>query len=112
MADPDSEREDDGFFNLSEDLVKLPTIKQAATSEVDFGGLLNPPIKLHEDLAKGCGGQTWLAGMVLARYMLLRHGDSVADKTMSDSSVLCHIHVNSYSVWKLALEEAWSGTKY
>ncbi|ESZ90266.1 hypothetical protein SBOR_9357 [Sclerotinia borealis F-4128] len=55
----------------------LPTYKAATTSTVNFSGLLEPPLKLHEDLSKGCGGQLWPAGMVLAQHMLRYHKDSL-----------------------------------
>lgn len=70
------------FLNFSEDLVQLPNIKSAGTSEVDFDGLLSEPLKLYEDLKGGCGGQLWAAGMVLAKYMLRRHRTSLEGKTM------------------------------
>lgn len=60
---------DDGF-HISEDLLPPAKIKQAGTSALDFGGLLPSPIKLHEDLKEGCGGQLWPAGMQLAKYLL------------------------------------------
>ncbi|KAH8195059.1 hypothetical protein TruAng_010768 [Truncatella angustata] len=55
------------------DLAPLPEYKAAATAGFDFGGLLAQPLRLHEDLASGCGGQTWPAGMVLAKHMLRYH---------------------------------------
>ena len=70
------------FLNFSDDIVELPTIKQSGTTELDFQGLLPLPLKLHEDLKKGCGGQLWPAGMVLANYMLRRQKTSVQGKTM------------------------------
>jgi hypothetical protein len=71
------------FFKISEDLVQLPVMKAALTAFVDFDGLLNPPLHLHEDLAQGCGGQLWPAGMALTKYMLSRHKDTLKHKTMS-----------------------------
>lgn len=56
--------------------------KVASTSAVSFDGLLDPPLLLHEDLKEGCGGQLWPAGLVLAKYMLCHHKDSLAGKTM------------------------------
>ncbi|KKY27366.1 hypothetical protein UCDDS831_g00768 [Diplodia seriata] len=65
---------DDGFLaSFSEDFVELPKYKAASTSSIDFDGLLARPLKLHEDLKGGCGGQLWPAGMVLSRYLLRQH---------------------------------------
>lgn len=55
---------------ISEDLVESRQHKQAGTTTVNFDGLLATPLKLHEDLTNGCGGQLWPAGMVLAKYIL------------------------------------------
>ncbi|RAL65431.1 hypothetical protein DID88_000998 [Monilinia fructigena] len=68
---------------IGTDLAPLPTYKAATTSTVNFSGLLDPPLKLHEDLSKGCGGQLWPAGMVLAQHMLRYHKN-----TLSDSRIL------------------------
>jgi hypothetical protein len=57
-------------YDLSEDLVASPEHKKAASTLLDFDGLLDPPLKLHEDLRAGCGGQLWPAGMVLSKYLL------------------------------------------
>ncbi|KAK0670557.1 putative methyltransferase-domain-containing protein [Cercophora samala] len=57
-------------LDFGEDLAPLPVYKAAATTALDFSGLLDEPLKLHEDLASGCGGQLWPAGMVLAKHML------------------------------------------
>ncbi|KAB2575090.1 putative nicotinamide n-methyltransferase protein [Lasiodiplodia theobromae] len=66
--------DDDGFLaSFSEDFVQLPQYKAAGTSSIDFDGLLSSPLKLHEDLKGGCGGQLWPAGMVLSRYLLRQH---------------------------------------
>ena len=70
------------FFHISEDLVEHAEIKAAGTSQIDFDGLLAKPLKLHENLANGCGGQLWPAGMVLAKYMLRRPEKMLKDKTM------------------------------
>ena len=56
--------------------------KAASTSAVSFGGLLDPALLLHEDLKEGCGGQLWPAGMVLAKYMLSHHKESLVEKNM------------------------------
>ncbi|PNS19563.1 Protein-lysine N-methyltransferase rrg1 [Sphaceloma murrayae] len=55
---------------VNQDLVDLPEYKSAGVSSVDFGGLLGSPLRLHEDLKEGCGGQLWPAGMVLAKHLL------------------------------------------
>ncbi|KAI0387082.1 putative methyltransferase-domain-containing protein [Hypomontagnella monticulosa] len=64
---------------IGEDLAPLPAYKSAGTASVDFSGLLADPLKLHEDLTSGCGGQTWPAGMVLAKHMLRYHRDDMKD---------------------------------
>lgn len=55
------------------DLVAPAPILQARITETTFDGLLDTPIKLHEDLAKGCGGQIWPAGETLTKYLLRRY---------------------------------------
>jgi hypothetical protein len=70
------------FFNVSEDLVGLPKIKQARSSQQNFDGLLSEPLVLYEDLKNGCGGQLWPAGMVLAKYILRQPSELVKSKTM------------------------------
>ncbi|KUI61754.1 Putative protein N-methyltransferase YNL024C [Cytospora mali] len=64
------------------DFAPLPEYKAAGDTALDFGGLLPAPLKVHEDLKSGCGGQTWPAGMVLARHMLRYHRDSLQDARM------------------------------
>ncbi|KAI0134731.1 putative methyltransferase-domain-containing protein [Xylariales sp. AK1849] len=64
---------------VGEDLTPLPTYKEATTAGFDFSGLLARPLRLHEDLSSGCGGQTWPAGMVLAKHMLRYHRDDLRD---------------------------------
>ncbi|KAF2769664.1 hypothetical protein EJ03DRAFT_256640, partial [Teratosphaeria nubilosa] len=77
IAMSDTEADAD-VFNVSEDLVCSPTHKQASTGEVDFDGLLKDrPLKLHQDLAKGNGGQAWPAGHVLAKYLLRKKRDEL-----------------------------------
>jgi hypothetical protein len=85
MADQNSDEEGSSFFHISEDLVRHPTIRKLIVTETDFDGLLSSPLRLTEDLANGCGGQMWPAGMILAKYMLLRHQESVREKSMSDT---------------------------
>lgn len=69
-------------LTLGQDLTPLPNYKAAATSTISFSDLLSPPLKLHEDLTSGCGGQLWPAGMVLAKYMLRYHRDGLKDAKM------------------------------
>lgn len=57
---------DDGFA----DLIEPRELQAASTTAVSFGGLLAAPIQLHQDLAKGCGGQIWRAGELLTSYIL------------------------------------------
>lgn len=63
----------DPVAGITEDLVSLPVSKKAGDTDIDFDGLLARPIKLHEDVRTGCGGQTWPAGMVLGKHMLRYH---------------------------------------
>lgn len=77
-----SDSEDNNVFGVSEDLVPPAVIKSAGISEVDFDGLLSPPLKLQEDLTNGCGGQLWPAGMVLGKYMLRKHREDLEGKDM------------------------------
>ncbi|KAI9673273.1 MAG: hypothetical protein M1829_004338 [Trizodia sp. TS-e1964] len=58
------------LLTVSEDLVAPRTPKPAGIASIDFNKELATPLQLHEDLTKGCGGQIWPAGMVLARYLL------------------------------------------
>ncbi|KAK1979610.1 putative methyltransferase-domain-containing protein [Colletotrichum cereale] len=62
---------------IGEDLTPLPAYKAAQTSSYDICGLLSTPLKLHEDLTSGCGGQTWPAGMVLTKHMLRYHREAL-----------------------------------
>ena len=64
------------------DFAPLPDYKPAGDTALDFGGLLATPLKVHEDLASGCGGQTWPAGVVLARHMLRYHREELRDARM------------------------------
>ncbi|KAH9881437.1 hypothetical protein IAQ61_000162 [Plenodomus lingam] len=77
-----SDSEESSLFGVSQDLVPPAPIKAAGVSEVDFDGLLSPPLKLHEDLRNGCGGMLWPAGMVLGKYMLRKDGSELADKVI------------------------------
>lgn len=67
---------------LADDLAPLPEYKAAQTSDYDISGLLSTPLRLHEDLSSGCGGQTWPAGMVLAKHMLRYHRNDLHDARM------------------------------
>jgi predicted nicotinamide N-methyase len=75
-----SDSEENNVFGVGQDFVPPAPIKPAGDSEIDFDGLLAPPLKLHEDLKNGCGGQLWPAGMVLSKYMLRKHKDDLAGK--------------------------------
>ncbi|KAK5012699.1 Protein-lysine N-methyltransferase efm6 [Cryomyces antarcticus] len=81
----------DNVFNISEDLVQSPVHKAAGTSSLDFDGLLSTPLKLHEDLSGGCGGQLWPAGMVLSKYMLRNHRDNLQDRSMLAVALGCEV---------------------
>ncbi|OTB09158.1 hypothetical protein M426DRAFT_316452 [Hypoxylon sp. CI-4A] len=59
---------------IGEDFAPLPAYKAAGKTAIDFSGLLaDEPLELREDLTSGCGGQTWPAGMVLAKHVLRYH---------------------------------------
>jgi predicted nicotinamide N-methyase len=73
---------DSGIFAVSEDLVAPAPMKSASVTTIDFDGLLSTPLKLHEDLKNGCGGMLWPAGMVLSKYLLRSHKESLAGKEM------------------------------
>lgn len=74
-------------FGISEDLVQSPAHKTAGASSIDFDGLLSTPLKLQEDLAEGCGGQLWPAGMVLSNYLLRNHRNVMKGRTMFVRSI-------------------------
>lgn len=84
MTASDSE-ENDIFGAHQLDYVPPAPQKAAGVAEVDFDGVLSPPLKVYEDLKNGCGGQLWPAGMVLGKYMLRRQKD-LAGKTMYAAS--------------------------
>jgi protein N-lysine methyltransferase METTL21A len=67
---------------IGEELTPLPEYKAPVTSTIDFDGLLAEPLILHEDLTSGCGGQTWPAGLVLAKHMLRYHREDLRDAKM------------------------------
>jgi hypothetical protein len=77
-----SDSEENDVFGVSQELVPPAPIKSAGVSLIDFDGLLSPPLKLHEDLKRGCGGQLWPAGMVMGKYMLRKHRSDLKGKTM------------------------------
>ncbi|PNY26195.1 Uncharacterized protein TCAP_03870, partial [Tolypocladium capitatum] len=64
---------------VSEDLTPLPSLKKAGNADIDFDGQLAQPLKIHEDVRSGCGGQTWPAGLVLGKHMLRYHGRELHD---------------------------------
>lgn len=69
-------------LDMGENLAPLPAYKAAATAGFDFDGLLAKPLRLHEDLTSGCGGQTWPAGMVLGKHMLRYHREGLRESRM------------------------------
>jgi hypothetical protein len=77
-----SDSEDNSVFGVSEDLVPNALKQSAGVSQVDFDGLLSPPLNLQVDLKDGCGGQLWPAGMVLSKYMLRKHRSDLIGKEM------------------------------
>lgn len=66
------------IFSISTHLVPPAQVKSAGTTSIGFDGLLPEPLLLHEDLREGCGGQLWPAGMVLSKYMLTYHKNSLS----------------------------------
>ncbi|CAH0018453.1 unnamed protein product [Clonostachys rhizophaga] len=64
---------------VSEDLAPLPSLKTKGNTTVDFDGQLTTPLKLHEDVRTGCGGQTWPAGMLLGKHLLRYHRAKLQD---------------------------------
>ncbi len=83
MASPDrSPSPEFSPLAVGEDISPLPEYKAAGDTALDFAGLLSEPLQLHEDLKSGCGGQTWPAGMVLAKYILRYHRDTLGESRM------------------------------
>ncbi|TLD19018.1 hypothetical protein E2P81_ATG01746 [Venturia nashicola] len=78
--DPEDETLDAVTFG--KELIQQPTLKSPRLTAVDFDRLLDPPLRLHEDLKEGCGGQLWPAGMVLAKYMLRMRQETIKEKTI------------------------------
>jgi len=66
---PPSSPEKD-FFAFGEDYVKSPEHIPATIESIDFDRLLDTPLLLHQDLAVGCGGMLWPAGIRMAKYLL------------------------------------------
>jgi hypothetical protein len=62
----------------------------ATIESIDFDGLLDNPLLLHQDLAAGCGGMLWPAGMRMAKYLLkmkrdeMRNAESMCVLAISD----------------------------
>lgn len=68
---------------VSQDLAPLPKLKEAGKTCIDFDGqLLKGPLRYHEDVRAGCGGQTWPAGVVLGKHVLRYHRDELRDARM------------------------------
>ena len=60
---------------FSGDLIPDPPRLRARITSTSFSSLLPTPLLLQEDLTRGCGGQIWPAGNLLAKYVL-RNYDS------------------------------------
>lgn len=69
-------------FTVDEDYVQSPTHHLALTSAVDFNGLLDAPLVLHQDLRNGNGGQLWPAGVILTKYLLRIKRDELRQASM------------------------------
>ena len=78
----DTVNSQDGALAISEDLVQSPVHKSPGISVTSFEDALSQPLKLHEDLKNGCGGQLWPAGTVLGKYLLRQHGNGLEHKSM------------------------------
>src|SRR6266487_1175028 len=70
------------LLQINESLLPVQKPKVTGITHVSFDGLIDPPLRLKEDLKEGCGGQLWPAGMVLAEYMLRMHQFDLLGKTM------------------------------
>jgi len=84
-----SDSEENHVFAVSQDLVPPAPIQLAGVSELDFDGLLAPPLQLHQDLRNGCGGTTCPAGILLAKYLLRQHRDALAGKVILELGAGC-----------------------
>ncbi|POS86089.1 hypothetical protein EPUL_001036, partial [Erysiphe pulchra] len=76
---PPPNNDNDNSILIGDDFTPIPHYKVASTFSHDFSNLLTTPIRLHEDLTSGCGGQLWPAGMVLAKHMLRYHKNSLIE---------------------------------
>ncbi|TGZ85006.1 hypothetical protein EX30DRAFT_337435 [Ascodesmis nigricans] len=66
---------------FSTDFVPPAPILEPHVTTTTFSGLLASPLKIYEDLAKGCGGQIWPAGELLSKYLLRRYGRESKSET-------------------------------
>lgn len=90
---PWSPTQENDVFGFGEEFVSAPEYKQAGTASVSFDGLLDPPLLLHEDLAEGCGGMLWPAGMRLAKYLLKARAEEMRNAES--------MYVVVYLSWKI-----------
>lgn len=67
---------------ISESLVPSREEHLNPLVSLDFDGLLESPIQIHQDAKEGCGGRLWPAGMLLSQYLLVKHRKTMAHKTM------------------------------
>ena len=67
---------------ISEDLTPLPILKIKGDTDITFDGQLSRPLRYHEDVRTGCGGQTWPAGMVMGKHLLRYHRQQLQDARM------------------------------
>ena len=67
---------------ISEELTPLPTLKTKGDTDITFEGQLSRPLRYHEDVKTGCGGQTWPAGMVLGKHLLRYHREEMRNARM------------------------------
>lgn len=86
MFESEQTADDQSEIGISEDLVPSREHKSAGVLSLDFGGLLDNPLRLLEDLKEGNGGQVWPAGVLLATHLLKFHKSSLQGKTMFVSS--------------------------
>ncbi|THZ83252.1 hypothetical protein D6C84_05100 [Aureobasidium pullulans] len=77
-----SDDERNGVFGIGEELVPVRELKQAGVMELGFDGLLSTPLRLEEDLKKGCGGMLWPAGMVMGKYLMRQDRNTFKDKSI------------------------------
>ena len=81
-ADPiETSTEHDFDLDISEDLIpSIPPIPSQSLN-LDFGGILDPPLSIQTDETE-CGGKLWPAGMRLAEYLLMEKIPALTGKTM------------------------------